>query len=61
MITLNMMLQTDLSQVLNPQKNSGFWLQVSKESVQMTNRHRHRESVYLNVIFPSKHQTFNTE
>jgi hypothetical protein len=55
------MLQTDLSWVLNPQENSGFQLQASKESAPMTNKYGHRESVHLNVIFPSKHQTFNTE
>jgi hypothetical protein len=36
-----------------------FQLQASKELAQMTNRHR--ESMYLNVIFQTKHQTFNTE
>ena len=48
----------DLNLVLDLQENSGFWLQVSKELAQMANRQGHSESVYPNVIFPSKHQTF---
>jgi hypothetical protein len=44
------LMQTDLNWVLNPQENSGFLLQASKELAWMTNRQGHRESVYLNVI-----------
>jgi hypothetical protein len=54
------MLQTNLSRVLDLQENSGFWLQASKELVLMTNRHRHRESAYLNVIFLSKQSVYGS-
>jgi hypothetical protein len=48
----------DLNWVLDLHENSGFWLQVIKELAWMTNRQGHSESVYPNVIFPSKHQPF---
>ena len=60
-IPVSKLLHTNLKQVIDPQENSGFLVQASKELAQMTDTHRHRESVYLNVFFPSKHQTFNTK
>jgi hypothetical protein len=51
----------NLNQVLDLQENWGFQLQVSKESVWMTNKYGHKGAWYLNVISQIKHQTFNTE
>jgi hypothetical protein len=53
-------LHMDLNRVLYPQENSGFWLQVSKELVR-TNRHRHRNGVYLNVFCQSDHQSYTLQ
>ena len=55
------LLQTDLNPIFYLQENSGFRLQASKELAGMTNRHGHRESVYLNVICQSEHQSYITE
>ena len=36
-------------------------LVTGEQGVGLDDKYGHRESVYLNVFFPSKHQTFNTE
>jgi hypothetical protein len=46
---------------LNPWEKSGSGYRWARSCRWMINRRRYRESVYLNVFFPSKHQAFNTE
>ena len=62
MTSLGFKIYMVLARTIRQQKEvKGFQLQACKELVQVTNSHGHRESMYLNVFFPSKHQTFNTE
>jgi hypothetical protein len=53
-----LVMQMDLNQVLDPQENSGFRLQGSKELAWMTKRHGHREIMCLNVIFSKRTSEF---